>query len=397
MRKAVVVLLAVFLIGAFTADAAITLKKTVGDKDLKVKIFGFQQMEMRGGDGYAEANGGGNDDDGVFFQAQRVRVGWKFYYGKVMGKLFLDFNKSFEDKGGNLPEGIKDAFVGYRWSNGLMARIGMIKTPLGMGFTIPGWNLDNLERSRLDKQLTLERSFGLMMSGRIIGDPDMKTDGTEMGHERQGKGFGYDIGVFNRPGRSGAVRDKSGKDGLGDSLAYVFRVHYDHTDLLHFEAAYGTVEAPGSNGDVLKNGGPSNGEDYDVFDIGVNSFFNDWNLKFEYIAGENVRFVEGRDQSAMVFTVGRMVSPQTEAVVKHYMGSVEDENGVDADLSHTYVGLNFFMEPLKYSHRKLQNHRIQVFYVLTSGDDTVGGLWDQANTLGGYLDDVWMTQYQWKW
>jgi hypothetical protein len=390
MRKAVVVLLAVFVMGIFAADAAITLKKTVGDKDLKVKIFGFQQMEMRGGDGYDPAG----DDDGVFFRAQRVRVGWKFYYGKAMGKLFLDFNKSFENKGGGLPEGIKDAFVGYRWSNGLMARIGMIKTPLGMGFTIPGWNLDNLERSRLDKQLVLERSFGLMLSGRIIGDPDMKTDGTEMGHERQGKGFGYDVGIFNLPGRSGAVRDKSGSLGKGDSLSYVFRLHYDNTDMFHFEMAYGTVEAP--DGLMFEGVGVN---DYDVFDLGVNSFIGDWNLKFEYITGSNIRFQEDREQDAMVFTVGRMISPQTEAVVKHYQGSFEDGFGNEADLGNTYVGFNFFVEPLKFSHRKLQNHRIQVFYVMATGDDDVDDPngWFNQNTLGGYVEDAWMTQYQWKW
>jgi hypothetical protein len=384
MRKAVVVLLAVFLIGALTADAAVTLKKTVGDKDLKVKMFGFQQLDMRGGDGYDP----GGDDDGVFFKAQRVRVGWKFYYGKTMGKLFLDFNKSFENKGANLPEGIKDAFVGYRWSNAAMIRLGMIKTPVGMGFTIPGWNLDNVERSRLDKQLVLERSFGLMMSGRIIGDPDMKTDGTEMGHERQGKGFGYDVGVFNLPGRSGAVRDKSGKLGLGDSLTYTFRLHYDHTEAFHFEISYGTVEAPSSI---------EMGEDYDVFDLGVNSFLGDWNLKFEYINGTNIRFEEDREQNAMVFTVGRMLSKQTEVVLKHYQGSFEDSFGTDTDLANTYVGAHFYLEPLAYSHRKLQSHRISVFYVLTGGDDSVGGDWDMANTLGGYIDDVWMTQWQWKW
>jgi hypothetical protein len=385
MRKAVVVLLAVFLIGAFTADAAITLKKTVGDKDLKVKLFGFQQMEMRGGEGY------NNDDDGVFFRAQRVRVGWKFYYGKTMGKLFMDFNKSFEAKGAGLPEAVKDAFVGYRWSNAAMLRLGMIKTPLGMAFTIPGWNLDNMERNKLDKGLVLERDFGLILSGRIIGDPDMKTDGTEMGHERQGKGFGYDIGIFNHPGRSAALRDKSGKLGIGDTLTYVFRIHYDNTDKFHFEAAYGSVEAPMNVGET-----GFGSEDYDVYDVGVNSFLGDWNLKFEYIHGENIQFQNGRSQECMTLTVARMLAPQTEAVLKHYAASTDYSGDFamtpDTDLSNTYLGLNFYIEPLKFSHRKLQNHKVSVFYVMTSGDDD--GDWTGK---WGYQDDVWMTQWQWKW
>jgi hypothetical protein len=381
-------LLGVFMIGAFSADAAITLKKTVGDKDLKLKLYGFQQMEMRGGEGY------NNRDDGVFFQAQRVRVGWNFYYGKVFGKLFLDFNKSFEDKGGNLPEGIKDGFVGYRWSNAAFIRLGMIKTPVGMSFTIPGWNLDNIERNLLDKGLVLERDFGLLFSGRVIGDEEMadKVEGTEMGHERQGKGFGYDIGVFNHPGRSAALRDKSGRLGRGDSLAYAFRLHYDNTDKLHFEVSYATVEAPT---DVSSE--TFGDTDYDVYGFAVNSFLGEkWNVKFEYLHGENIQFRDGQTQECMTTTVGYMIGRQTEGVIKHYAASTdfsgEFAEVTDTDLGNTYIGMNFFLEPMKFSHRTLQNHKISVFYVMTSGDDD--GDWTGK---WGYQDSVWMTQWQFKW
>jgi hypothetical protein len=57
----------------------------------------------------------------------------------------------------------------------------MIKTPNGMDFTVPGWNLDIIQRGLLEKALVLERGFGVMLSGRLIGqdgftDKPMKTN-----------------------------------------------------------------------------------------------------------------------------------------------------------------------------------------------------------------------------
>lgn len=263
-----------------------------------------------------------------------------------------------------------------------------------MSFTIPGWNLDNIERSGLDKSLVLERDFGLMLSGRLIGggDQKMKVNGTEMGHEKWGKGFGYDIGIFNPAGRSGAVTWDSGS-AVGDALAYAVRFHYDYTTWIHAEASYGKSEqaggAPAIPGDPLT-------EDYEVIDVGVNSFLvkERLNLKGEYISGENIRGFLGRDQKTIVLTVGYRVIPTLELIVKHYDASATRDDSVatpDSDLSNTYVGLSWYLDPLQDKPRTLQNHRIQLNYVFTGGDDKGG--W---TGLGGYQDSVILAQYQYK-
>jgi len=386
--KQVIALLAiVFMVGlaALPADAAITTKKKVGDKEIKVTAYGFMQYEARAGEGLS-------GDDGIRFQAQRVRLGTNFFVGKVFGKLFLDFNQRYDLTEGNLPKAIKDGFVGYKFNNSAFVKLGMMKTPVGMAFTIPGWNLDNIERNGMDKGLVLERDFGVMLSGRLIGGPadqEIKVNGTEMGHERWGKGFGYDIGVFNPAGRSSSVTWDAGV--LGDALAYTARVHYDFSPTLHTEASFGTSE---------QAGGPDT-EDYDVFDIGVNAFLldNKLNLKGEFISGENIRGWTGWDQTCLTLTVGYMVAQQIELIVKHYSASStrgDDENPTnedfeDTDLGNTYLGVNFYLEPLKFKPRALQNHKIVFNYVLTSGDDA-----DEWHGIGGYQDEVYLLQYQYK-
>jgi hypothetical protein len=381
--KQVIAIAAIVLIAgllSLPADAAFTVKKKAGDKEIKVTAYGFMQYEARAGEGLA-------GDSGVRFQAQRVRLGTNFFVGKVFGKLFLDFNQAFDVQEGNLPKAIKDGFVGYKFNNAAFVKLGMMKTPVGMSFTIPGWNLDNIERNGMDKGLVLERDFGVMVSGRLIGGPadqDMNVNGTEMGHERWGKGFGYDIGIFNPAGRSSAVTWDTGI--LGDALAYAGRIHYDHGTVLHVEASFGTSEQAGGLGT----------EDYDVFDIGVNSFLFDdkLNLKGEYISGDNIRGASGRDQTCLTLTVGYMVHKQIELILKHYAASSTRDDDVeleDTDLGNTYLGVNFYLEPLKFTPRALQSHKIVFNYVITSGDDE--GEW---HGLGGYQDEVYLLQYQYK-
>ncbi len=365
---------------AGSAHAAVTLKQKVGEKQFTLKIYGFSQFEARGGDGQS-------DEGGLFFQAQRVRVGFNYFHGNISGKLFLDFNQSHTKDEAGLPKMIKDAFVAYRFSNAAFIRLGMIKTPVGMKFTIPGWNMDIVERNKLDKGLVLERDFGLMLSGRLIGQPadsKLKVNGLEMGHERWGYGFGYDIGVFNPAGRSAAV--KWDKDVIGDALAYAARIHYDHGRPLHFEMSYGVSE---------QAGGPDT-EDYKVFDVGVNSFLVDGRLHLnaEYIKGQNILGVDGFDQECITVTAAWMFTPQVEGVVRHYAASVtrDDDPAIpDTDLGNTYIGINFYLSPLKPDHRTLQNHRIQVDYILTSGDDD--GAWTGK---WGYQDSGWVVQWQYK-
>lgn len=378
-----------------TSNAAITIKQKVGEKEYKFQLYGFSQLEMRGGDGQSS-------EGGIKFQAQRIRLGTKYFHGGWFAKLFLDFNQPW-DKGklgksdpgeAGLPKAIKDAFVGYRWNDSAFIRMGMIKAPVGMGFTNPGWNLDIVERNKLEKGLQLERTFGLMLSGRLIGgakeDPK-HTSGTEMGHERMdGYGFGYDIGVFNPTGRSAAVTWDP--DLLGDALAYAGRVHYDNGWKLHIEASYGVSEQAGG---IVIDKAPFETEDYDVFDIGVLSYLMDkrLNLALEYVSGSNIKGVDGWDQDCWVGTVAYMFTSQVEGVIKHYQASATKGN-VDTDMTNTYFGVNFYISPLKNSPRAHQSHRIQVNYVLTGGDDA--GARVPFNGLAGVKDSSWLMQWQYK-
>ena len=375
---AIVLALVMAFMVASTAEAKMTLVDKVGEKELKLQIYGFSQFEMRGGDGFSS-------EGGVFFKAQRVRVGFNYFHGPLAGKLFLDFNQSFTKDEGGLPKAIKDAFVAYRFSNAAFIRLGMIKTPLGMSFTIPGWNLDILERQGIDKGLVLERDFGLMLSGRLIGQEryegkkQMKTNGLEMGTERQGYGFGYDIGVFNPAGRSGAVTwDKSI---IGDALAYVGRVHYDYGPKLHIEAAYGVSEQAGGMAT----------EDYNVMDIGIGSQFHDtgWEFKAEYIAGSNIKGIEDWDQETFSLTLGYYLSDTVQAVVKTYQSSAE-KAGVSTDLGNTYIGFNWFLAPVSSKWRDHQRHKIVVNYIITNGDE------DTWTGISGLKDNAFGVQWQYK-
>lgn len=370
-----------------SASAAVTVKQKVGDNEYKFLLYGFSQMELRGGDGMSS-------EGGMFFKAQRIRLGTKYFYGGWFAKLFLDFNQPWDmgktgkkDPGeAGLPKAIKDAFVGYKWNKGAFIRMGMIKMPHGMGFTIPGWNLDNIERSGLDKALVMERGFGLMLSGRFIGgDAKKLPNGTEMGHEKVGKGFGYDVGIFNTAGRSAAVTwDYSQR---GDVLAYAMRVHYDNGKPLHLEASY-AVSQDAAGGYFSKSNPYS--EDYKSFDFGVHSMILDdtLDLKLEYIQGTNVKGVDGWDQDCWVGTAGYMFTPQIEGIFKYYMANSEI-NGESTDRDNIYLGVNFFISPLKNARRTLQGHRIQINYVL--GDDN-----DWNGVKSGYSCDGWMMQWQYK-
>ncbi len=379
--RALVVAIAVAMLWSATALGAVTIKQKVGEKEYKFQVYGFSQMEMRGGDGQSK-------EGGTFFKAQRIRLGTKYFHGGWFAKLFLDFNQSYTSKEAGLPKVIKDAFVGYRWSDAAFIRMGMIKTPVGMDFTIPGWNLDIVERGSIAKGLVLERDFGLMLSGRMIGGDGSgkRTNGTEMGHEKWSNGFGYDIGVFNPAGRSSAVVWDSNQ--LGDALAYAMRIHYDFNKNFHTELSWGTSQEAGGIDS-------RSSEDYTVMDFGINAFAMDrkLHLKFEYIAGEDIRGEAGWDQTAWVATVGYKFTNQVEGVIKHYAGDC-DRGDASTDLTNTYLGVNFYISPLKTAHRALQSHRIQVNYLMAGGDDASSDV--QWFGIGGKKDDGWIMQWQYK-
>ncbi|MGB5965017.1 MAG: hypothetical protein WBG65_05740, partial [Sulfurimonadaceae bacterium] len=360
-----------------------------GDVDTKLDIYGFAQLEARGGDAFINPD---TQDASVKFGAQRIRLGWNYTAGKVRGKVFLDFNQPHTDSSGvGMPNMIKDAFVSYVQDDALVLKVGLIKMPHGMSFTIPGWNLDIVERG-FDKQLAMERNVGIMLSGRdmFLGN-NGKVNGFEMGHERPWKGFGYDIMIGNQAGRSGAVTAAK----PGDANSYVGRVMFDYTEMLHTELSYAISENAGG---LDKTAGAADQEDYKSLNFGIDSHFLDGaNAKFEYFDSENLQGVKGWDESTMAFTGTYAINKYFEPAVKHIQGSAE-KGGVSTKLGNTYVGLNLYISPFddkmdRSSKRKRNAHRMQFDYVIASGD-TDGAV--QWNGLKGYKADGFLCQYQYK-
>ncbi len=371
-RKMILMVLAV----AFLATSASGAVKLSAGENAKVKFYGLSQVEMRGG----------GDADRVRFAAQRLRLGANYYSGPWFSKLQLDFNQSATAGDAGLPKLIKDAFVGYKHSDACFVKLGMMKTPVGMGFTIPGWNLDNTGRSKMDKGLVLERDFGFMVSGRNIGGTGESKpwNGDEVGIEKQpADGFGYDVGLFNPAGRSAAVTWDASQ--LGAANAYAGRVHFDRGWPLHMEFGYGVSE---------QAGGVDTG-DYEVMDFGFASTFGEGltNIKFEYVAGSTIKGEDGWDQTCLVGTACRFVSPKTELVVKHYNAKAE-RGGTETELTNTYLGVNLYISPLGGSHNAKQAHRIQLNYVLVGGDGVDADV--PFNGLAGMMDDGWVVQWQTK-
>ena len=378
---------AAVLLMSTSAQAGYTMKKKVGDVDTKFTVFGFAQLEARGGDGII----GDTDDSKVAFGAQRVRLGWKYVAGNVRGKVFLDFNQNAADikktgDGAVMPSMVKDAFISYVADPAFVIKAGLIKMPNGMSFTMPGWNLDIAERG-FDKALVLERNTGLMISGRGIGYEGNKVDGFEMGHERPWKGFGYDVMIANQASRSGAAT--STKNG-GNS--YAVRGMFDYTEKIHLEASYGLTEnAKGPSG-------VTGGEDYSNINLGVDSNLGELSLKAEYFDASNVSGTDGFDEQVITATAGYFVTPSLEVVAKHMQGSAEG-NGADTDLGNTYLGLNIFMSmPYQDFSRKAKRarnqHKVVLNYIVASGD--TAGSTNEWNGLKGYKDDAFIAQYQFK-
>ena len=356
----------------------------------KHKFFGFSQIGLKFGDG---AKLGDNADVG--FEADRVRLGWKYFSGPLAGKVFLDFAKKGSDNGSvGVPDMVKDAFISYKFDDAMVIKTGVIKTPVGMGFTIPGWNLDVIKRG-FDKKLAFERDFGIMFSGRDIGfGNDGKVNGLEMGHERPWKGFGYDLMFAGQAGRSGAVINAN----AGNGSAYMGRLMFDWGQELHLEAGYGiSEEAGGTNGakNVKKDKIETTDlEDYKVFNVGLDSHFNRANVKAEYYDVQNIRGKDGWDMNTLALTGTYYLTDTLEFAVKDIRGT-ETRGGKDADAANTYIGLNYYINPKnnkmdRKSRRGRNRHRVQLNYVLADVDKDFKGV----GAL--YKDDAVLVQYQFK-
>ena len=350
----------------------------------KHKFFGFSQIGVRAGDGAKLG-----DDADIGFDFDRVRLGWKYFSGPLAGKVFLDFAKNGSDNGSvGVPDMIKDAFISYKFDDAAIIKAGVIKTPVGMGFTIPGWNLDVIKRG-FDKKLAFERAAGLMLSGRDIGfGNDGKVNGLEMGHERPWKGFGYDIMVSGATGRSGAVNSKFGNNKKvaksNQTNTYMGRLMFDWTQALHTEVGYG----------VGKGQTDGSGEDYKVLNVGIDSHFDRANVKAEYYDVQNIRGTDGWDMNTLALTATYYITDTIEFAVKDIRGT-ETRGGADADAANTYIGLNYYINPKnnkmdRKSRRGRNRHRIQLNYVLADVDKEFKGV----GAL--FKDDAFLAQYQFK-
>ncbi len=317
--------------------------------EITSKFFGFSQITATLG----EATNG-NTADGLRFGADRIRIGYKLKDGNVFGGLQVDFNRSNIASTANIgvPEIIKDAYAGYKFNDAASLKLGVFKTPVGMDFNTSGKALDIVKRG-LEKGLVLERAAGAMVSGRKIGG-----------------GFGYDIGVFNPTGRSGAVTGGT----AGDDAAWAGRVMYDMGDTMHVEASYGSSA----------NADGAGGEDYTVWDIAGVYKGGPITVKGEYISGANVRGVDSWDQNVWYLHGGYMFNDMLEGVLRYYSANSDHPTSGETDLQNTYIGLNVYAGSSKY------NGRLQLDYVIAGGDkSTWNGVAGAA-----YTADALLVQYQ---
>jgi hypothetical protein len=370
--------------------SAISWEHKNAGADAKLVMFGFSQINADMGDGAIDKD----SDSKVKFGADRIRLGWKYFSGKVVGKVFLDFNQATDKKEDTgFRRVMKDAFVGYNFNKNLQIKAGLIKTPVGMGFTIPGWNLDVIKRG-FDKKLAFERGTGLMLSGRDMGfGHNGKVNGLEMGHERPWKGFGYDIMIANQTTRSGAVLESNKKDSEGN--AYMGRVMFDWGQELHTELSYGTSPMAG---------GTKESEDYNVLNFGIDSHLGRSNIKFEYYDVENIQGRKGWDMQTTAVTGTYYVTDAVELAVKDIRGS-EKLEGRTSDVSNTYLGVNIHLNPVnakmdRSSKRKRNRHKVMINYVVAGGDTDTFNVSNNENFSGKtgsfYRDDAILAQYQFK-
>jgi hypothetical protein len=389
---------ATVLLMATSAHAGYTMKKKVGDVDTKLTFFGFAQLEAVGGDGMKIKNAGSvaqaNSD--VAFRAQRIRLGWKYVAGNIRGKVFLDFNQNHTSQsatdGAAVPKMIKDAFIAYKFNNAFIPKLGVIKMPNGMGFTMPGWNLDIAERG-FDKSLVLERNMGLMISGRGIGWSGNKVNGFEMGHERPWKGFGYDVMFANQANRSSAAKSTT----MGGN-SYAVRGMFDYTEKFHIEASYAKSE----NADGL-NATLTNGVDYSNINVGIDSNLGKLSLKAEYTTAKNLLGVKDYNEDTYTATAAYFVMPQLELVAKTIQGSAKGKTGNihTTKLGNTYLGFNLFLsQPYSDFSRKAKRtrnqHKIVFNYIVANGSGASEVPADKWTGLSGYRADAFIAQYQFK-
>ena len=334
-------LIALAVAASVTAGLAAPLAASAA---VETKWFGFTQITA-----YSKSESKPND--GFVFGADRVRIGYKLKDGNVFGKLQIDFNQTDSGpKAAVLPEIIKDAFAGYKFSSAASVKLGQFKTPLGMDFNTSGKKLDITKRG-MEKKLVLERAAGAMLSGRKIAG-----------------GFGYDIFYGNPAGRASAV----GTNGtLGKDHTTVARISYDMGRLMHVELATGKSTVNG-------------GTDYKATDFAMAYHRGPMTGKFEYVIGKGAKNVATAKEKVFLVHLGYQFSKKFEGVVRYYSAK-DDSNSLK--LTNTYIGANVFLGSNK------TNGRLQLNYVLVGGDKK-GSANVYSGTAKGYLDSAILVQYQ---
>ena len=332
--------------------AAIAMAPVLSAQAVEVKWFGFIQIM-----GEQLDQKKATKEDGLTFSTDRVRIGFKLKDGNVFAKLQVDFEK--DDKGSNpgpVSQIIKDAEVGYKFNKNHSVKAGIFKTPVGMDFNTSGKKLDITKRG-MEKALVLERTTGIMLSGRKLG------------------GFGYDVFFGDPTSRSSVVG--TGTSLRGDTTSSAFRISYDMGKTLHFEASTGKSE-------MTKGVGI---DDYKVTDFAVRWKGGPWMAKFEYIDASNLAGAKGADQTVWYVHGTYKLSPKIDLVARHYKGEYDPVTGSKTDLTNTYIGATFYLGSTR------TNGRLQVNFVSTGGDDGATGAWG-GTIKNRYLDDAILVMYQ---
>jgi len=301
---------------------------------------------------YAQLTAERAEGDALAFGADRVRVKGEVTSGRYAGGGVLDFgaNDLGESPPGTLANVVADVYFNYKIANRHLLRVGQFKTPLGMDFNTPGHLLDVTKRAT-EVGLSFNRDLGVMASGEPAA------------------GLGYDVGLFNPPGRSRATNYLETQ--VGEDYATIGRVRYDRAGW-HAEAAYG---------ESTNAGGPGTSS-YEAADVGLAFRKNRWNAKVEWIEGSGIQGIADWTETVYYLQAAYALRPTLELVARHYEGR-SDLGGSSTRLSNAFLGFTaWLLETGRMSGR------LQVNYVL-AGHDTA-----PYTGLSGYRQDTLLVQFQ---
>lgn len=292
-------------------------------------------------------------DAGIDFGADRMRFAALASSNRLSGGAQLDLG--VPDPSGREPgsvlNGLLDVFVDYRLAVRHRLRAGEFKTSLGMDFNIGGHLLELTKRG-MDAGLVLARDAGVMVIANGLG-----------------RGFGYDIGIFNIAGRSLATDYNQTQE--GEDNAFAARGRFD-SGPWHAEWAYGDTAAAGGPGTA----------DYGVADAALRYQGGALTVKLEWIGGEHVRGDRQRREQVYYVHGAYRIQENYELVARHYAGRSKLA-GQSTDLSNSYIGFSWW----PYERDGMQG-RLQLNYVFAGGDG-------HAYTgVQGFRDNALFVQFQ---